>query len=133
MTFLQRVLKLQAALWAISGALLCLVPGWLLSDVFRQPALPEHAWIRATGVMSIVLAMLMVLVAQRVGDVWWWAWSFALLEAGSATVFVLNAAFGLPTGAAAWPWWSLGAVHAAVGTLILLGIAAAGREKPIVP
>ena len=36
MTFLQRVLKLQAALWAISGALLCLVPGWLLTDVLRD-------------------------------------------------------------------------------------------------
>jgi len=63
--------------------------------------------------------------------------SFAIgegIEGGAiAAIVVLNAAFGLPTGAAAWPWWSLGAVHAAVGALILLGIAAAGREKPIVP
>jgi hypothetical protein len=133
MTFLQRVLKLQAALWAVMGALLVVVPRWLLHDAFGQPPMPEHAWIRAAGVMAVVLAMLMVLVAQRVSDVWWWAWSFALLEAGTATVFVLNAAFGLPTGADAWPWWSLGGVNVAFGALDLVGITAAGREKPIVP
>jgi hypothetical protein len=132
-TFLQRVLKLRAALWALLGALLGLTPGWLLTDVFGQPALPEHAWIRAMAVMIIVLAMLMVLVAQRVGEVWWWAWSFAVLEAGTATVFVLNAAFGLPTGAAAWPWWMLGGLSVTFGALVLVGIAAASHEKPIVP
>jgi len=133
MTFLQRVLKLQAALWAVTGALLIFVPRWLLHDAFGQPPMREHAWVRAAGVMAVVLAMLMVLVAQRVSDVWWWAWSFALLAAGTATVFVLNAAFGLPTGADAWPWWSLGGVHASFGALDLVGITAAGREKPIVP
>src|SRR5688500_2400185 len=72
MAFLQRVLKIQAALWALSGMLLLLVPRWLLHDAFGQPPMREHAWIRAMGVMAIVLAMLMVLVAQRVTDVWWW-------------------------------------------------------------
>ena len=133
MAFLQRVLKIQAALWALSGLLLLLVPRWLLHDAFGQPPMREHAWIRATGVMGLVLAMLMVLVAQRVTEVWWWAWSFAVLEAGTATVFVLNAAFGVPTGAATWPWWTLGGVNVVLGALVLVGIAAAGREKPIVP
>ena len=133
MAFLQRVLKIQAALWAVFGAVLLLAPRWLLHDAFGQPPMREHAWIRAMGVMGIVLAMLMVLVAQRVTDVWWWAWSFAVLEAGTATVFVLNAAFGIPSGAAAWPWWTLGGVNVVVGALVLLGIAVAGREKPIVP
>jgi hypothetical protein len=133
MAFLQRVLKLQAALWALFGAALIFVPRWLLHDALGQPPMPEHAWIRAMGVMAVVVAMLMVLVAQRVGEVWWWAWSFALLEAGTATVFVLNAAFGLPLGADGWPWWTLGAVNALFGALDLVGIAAASREKPIVP
>jgi hypothetical protein len=133
MAFLQRVLKVQAALWAVAGALLGLFPRWLLHDAFGQPPMGEHAWVRAAGIMAIVLAMLMVLVAQRVADVWWWGWSFALLEAGTATVFVLNAAFGLPDGAEAWPWWALGGVSVVLGGLDLVGIAAAGREKPIVP
>ena len=105
----------------------------LLHDAFGQPPMREHAWVRAMGVMAIVLAMLMVLVAQRATDVWWWAWSFAVLEAGTATVFGLNAAFGLPEGAPAWPWWTLAGASVVLGALDLLGIAAAGREKPIVP
>jgi hypothetical protein len=133
MAFLQRVLKIQAALWAVFGAALVLAPRWLVHDALGQPPMREHAWVRAMGVMAVVLAMLMVLVAQRVTEVWWWAWAFALLEAGTATVFVLNAAFGVPTGADAWPWWAFGAVNVLVGALDLLGIAAAGREKPIVP
>lgn len=133
MAFLQRVLKLQATLWAVVGAVLVVVPRWLLHDALGQPPMAEHAWQRAMGVMAIALAMLMVLVAQRVSDVWWWAWAFALLEAGTATVFILNAAFGVPTGADAWPWWALGAVSVAFGALDLVGIAAASREKPIVP
>jgi len=133
MAFLRRVLKAQAALWALFGIALALVPRWLLHDALGQPPMREHAWVRAMGVMAVVLAMLMVLVAQRVRDVWWWAWSFAVLEAGTATVFALNAAFGLPGGAPAWPWWTLAGVNVAFGGLDLLGIAAAGREEPIVP
>jgi hypothetical protein len=133
MAFLRRVLKVQAVLWALSGVVLALVPRWLIHDAFGQPPMREHAWIRAMGVMAVVLAMLMVLVAQRVRDVWWWAWSFAVLEAGTATVFALNAAFGLPSGAPAWPWWTLAGANVAFGVLDLLGIAAAGREEPIVP
>ena len=133
MTFLQRVVKAQAILWAASGVVLALVPRWLLHDVFAQPPMREHAWVRAAGVMAIVLAMMMVLVAQRITEVWWWAWAFALLEAGTASVFALNAAFGLPRDAAGWPWWSLATVNAAFGALVLLGISRASREKPIVP
>jgi hypothetical protein len=133
MAFLQRVLKIQAALWITFGILVTLVPRWLLHDALGQPPMPEHAWTRVMGVMAVVLGMLMVLVAQRVTEVWWWAWSFAVLEAGTATVFALNAALGLPSGASAWPWWVLAAVNGLFGALDLVGIATAGREKPIVP
>ncbi len=64
----------------------------------EQPPLIDDAWIRALGVIAVVLALLMVLVAQRLEDVWWWAWAFVVLEAGTATVFVLHALFGLPEG-----------------------------------
>ncbi|MGZ5302364.1 MAG: hypothetical protein ACXWEJ_11170, partial [Actinomycetota bacterium] len=99
MTFLRRVLSAQAALWAVFGFIVGIAPGWLLETVAGQPALTDDAWFRALGVIAVVLALLMVLVAQRLEDVWWWAWAFVVLEAGTATVFVLHALFGLPEGA----------------------------------
>jgi hypothetical protein len=133
MTFLQRVLKVQAALWVSFGVMLALVPRWLVLEVLDQPPVPQHVWLRATGVMAVVLSMLMVLIAQRITEVWWWAWSFVLLEAGTATLFVLRAAFRVPSGSSAWAWWVLGGVNAAFAALVLLGIARASRERPIVP
>jgi len=132
-TFLQRVLKLQAALWALAGVALAVAPGPVLEGVLDQPPISERAWVRVAGVCAVVLAMLMVLVGQRVADVWWWAWSFALLEAGVATVFALKAAFRLVPGASAWSWWALAGVSAAFGALDLAGLARASREKPFVP
>lgn len=131
MTFLRRVLKVQAAVWAVVGVLLAAVPVFVVDGLLGQPVPQEGAWLRLAGVMAVVLAMLMVLVAQRVTEVWWWAWAFALLEAGNATVFLLNALFGVPSGAAAWPWWIGGAVSAAFGALDLVGLAFAGAERPV--
>ena len=99
MTFLRRVLSAQAALWAVFGFVVGVAPGWLLQTVARQPALTDDAWLRALGVIAVVLALLMMLVSQRLEDVWWWAWAFVVLEAGTATVFMLHALFGLPEGA----------------------------------
>jgi hypothetical protein len=133
MTFLQRVLKVQAALWALFGAALGLFPRWLVVEVLDQPAMPQHVWLRASGVMAIVLAMLMVLMAQRITEVWWWAWSFVLLEAGTATLFILKGAFRVVPGTSSWAWWVLGGVNAVFAALLLLGLARASREQPIVP
>lgn len=130
MTFLRRVLNAQAALWAVFGFAVGIVPRWLLETVARQPALTDDAWFRALGVMAVVMALLMVLVAQRLEDVWWWAWAFVVLEAGTATVFVIHALFGLPEGASVWSWWLLASVNGAVGALDLVGLAIAAQEKP---
>lgn len=129
MTFLRRILYLQAALWAIFGAALVAAPGWLVVTVGGQPA-SDHAWLRVLGVMAIVFALLMVLVAQRLEDVWWWSWAFVVLEAGTATVFALHALLGLPPGAAAWWWWLLAAVNGMIGALELVGLGLAAQEKP---
>lgn len=131
MTFLRRVLKVQAALWALHGVALALAPAQLLR-LFDQPIPQEGAWLRIAGVMALVLAMLMVLVSQNLTQTWWWAWAFAVLEAGVATVSILNAVFGVPADAAAWPWWFSGIASMVFGTLDLIGIARAGQEKPIV-
>ena len=102
MTFLRRVLNADAAMWTIFGLVVGVAPGWLLETVAGQAPLIDDAWIRALGVIAVVLALLMVLVAQRLDDVWWWAWAFVVLEAGTATVFFLHVLFGLPDDAAVW-------------------------------
>ena len=130
MTFLRRVLSAQAALWAVFGFVVGVAPGWLLQTVSRQPALADDAWLRALGVIAVVLALLMMLVSQRLEDVWWWAWAFVVLEAGTATVFMLHALFGLPEGAATWSWWVLAFVNGAFAVLDLVGLGLAAQEKP---
>ena len=132
MKLLRRVLYWQAALWAATAAALVAVPGWLVERVLDQPPLGEDAWLRITGVTAFALALLMVLVANRLEDVWWWAWAFVILEAGTAAVFVLNALAGLAEGVAAWPWWVLGALNALVGAVELAALARTGVEKPVV-
>jgi hypothetical protein len=132
MTLLRRTLKVQAALWAIWSLAVGLVPRLVLEDVFDQPELADYAWVRASAVMGLVLALLMVLVAQRVDELWWWAWAFIVLEVGTATVFAINAITGPPDGAPAWPWWMLAAVNAIVAVCLVGGMGIAGQEKPFV-
>jgi len=132
MTLLRRTLKAQAALWLLWSIAIGLAPRLVLEDLFSQPILAEYAWVRASAVMGAVLALLMVLVAQRIEELWWWSWAFAVLEVGTATVFAVNALFGVPEGAAVWPWWGLAAINAAFGALLLAGMGLAGQEKPFV-
>ena len=132
MSLLARALKVQAALWFLGALGFGLVPKWLIEDLADQPPLPEYAWVRTGAVMGFVLALLMVLIARRLDDVWWWAWAFVVLSVGMATVLILNGAFALPRGAAAWPWWTLGGVHLALAAAAMVGLARAGQEKPFV-
>ena len=130
MTFLRRILTIQAALWGILGAVMTVVPRWAAETVAAQPPLPDDTWLRALGVMAIVLALLMVLVSQRLEDVWWWAWAFVVLEAGTATLFAIHVLIGLPRGVAIWPWWLLALANGAVGALELVGLGLTAQEKP---
>ena len=132
MVLLQRVLKVQGALLALGGVLLAVVPVFTLDSLLDQPVPVEGAWLRMLGVTSIVLALFMVLVSQHAAETWWWAWGFAILETGIATVATLNAVFGVPDGAATWPWWALAVGSIVFGGLDLVGIARAGQDKPIV-
>jgi hypothetical protein len=132
MTFLQRVLKAQAFVWFVAAIGFGLVPRWLVETVMSQAPEPEYVWVRAGAIMGLVLAMFMVLVAQRIGDVWWWSWAFAVVSAGLATLCIVTAAFGVPVGSATWPWWALGLGHLVLGALDLWGLSLAGQEKPVV-
>ena len=132
MTLLRRLLKIDAALWTVSSMAVLVAPGWVVDDLLNQPPSPGYGWLRASAVMGLVLAMLMVLVSQKLDELWWWAWAFAILEVGTATVFALTALLGLPDGAAAWPWWVLAGVNGALGAGFLAGLGIAGQEKPFV-
>jgi hypothetical protein len=128
---LRRLLGIQAALWALTGILLAAAPGWSIETVMNQPALGDVVWLRILGIASLVLAMLMVMVRQKLEDIWWWAWAFALLEAGTATVFILHALFGVPAGGSAGVFWLLGVVNAAFAAGLLLGLGFASQEHPV--
>ena len=132
MKLLRRLLKVQAALWLIWSIAAGLVPRWVLEDLFGQPVLADYVWVRAAAVMGVALALLMVLVAQRIEEHWWWSWAFALLEVGTATVFAINAAVGVPDGAAAWPFWTIAVLNGLFGAGLLAGMGIAGQERPIV-
>ncbi len=129
MKLLRATLRWQAVLWATSGAVLLVAPGWLVEVVLGQPPLGEDAWLRLTGVLSMAIAAQMVLVARAVEELWWWSWTFVLLEVATALVAVLNALFGLSPDAAAWPWWTLGIVNAGIAALEITALAKAGTER----
>jgi hypothetical protein len=126
---LRRTLWWQAGLWAVAGLAFLAVPGWLVEEVFDQPPIGEEAWLRVLGAMAIALAMTTILVANRIEELWWWAWAFAILEFLTAAVFALNALVDLPEDAAAWPWWLLAAANLLVGLLDLVGLARTGLER----
>lgn len=132
MKLLRRLLKVQAILWAAWGLLALVAPRWQVETAMGQPALGDAVWLRSIGVLSLALALLMVLVSQKLDEVWWWSWAFAVVDIGLATVCVVHVLLGLPDGAAAWPWWALGGVNAVLGAGLLAGMAGAGQEKPFV-
>ena len=129
MTALRRVLYLDALLTALSSVGLLAAPGWFL-DVLGQPAVADEAWLRLLGVAGFVLALLMVLVAHRAEELWWWCWAFVIVEVGSAAVASLHLLLGLPGGTAAWPWWAVAGVSWLFAGGFLWGIARAGTEAP---
>lgn len=130
MALLRRVLYWQAALWTAAGAVEIAAPRWFLETVLRQPPYPDVAYVRSMGVMCVAFALLMVLVAQRLEDVWWWAWAFALTDAALATVSVLNAVLGPVEGSATTYWWLLGAGNVAFASGLMVGMARTGQERP---
>jgi hypothetical protein len=117
--------------WAVAGVALAATPGFVLNTVFDQPALSEDAWIRLVGVQSFGLAMLMVLVAHRLEDLWWWSWAFALATLATAAVVALNAAFGLEPGQSGLLWWLFSLVAIGFALWLLTGLYVTSQENPL--
>jgi hypothetical protein len=127
---LKRVLYVQALVATITAIGLVAFPGFLLETILGQPRYPDYAWVRLVGVQAIALSLLIVLVAQRIEELWWWSWAFVVVAFGTAAVTTLHALVGLPTGAETWPWWGLGLFSWLITFGLLRGIAQAGAQSP---
>ena len=130
MTLLDRVLRAQALVWTAAGLGVVAVPRWVLVTVFKQVPYPDYTYVRVSGAMAIGLSLLAVLVARKIEDVWWWAWSFAITDAAVATITATNALVGRPDGSSALLWWLVSAVNAALAAGLLVGLGRTGQEKP---
>jgi hypothetical protein len=127
---LRTFLYAGAAIWTASGLALAVVPRFLLHEAFHNPRIRDYALVRILGVVSIGMAMLMVLVAQRLEDVWWWAWAFIITSAGVTTVAFLHAIFGDRSGRAQLMLWLTGAANAILAAGLLTGMGRTAQEKP---
>ncbi|MEP7059706.1 MAG: hypothetical protein ABI828_03150 [Actinomycetota bacterium] len=131
MRWLRNALYVTAACWAGSGIAVALFPSRILL-AFGQPTYPDYAYVRATGILCAGMALLMVVVAQHLNEVWWWSWPFAITAASLATLSAANAIWGLPGRADSTIWWIFAAGNLVLTAGILLGMQAASHEKPFV-
>jgi hypothetical protein len=127
---LRRVLVIQAVVWAACGAAIAVAPRFVLVTMFDLAPLPDTGYVRIAGIFSFSLALLMVLVARRLEQLWWFAWAFVLAAIGSAVVAALNAAFGLSDGASPLLWWLFAAASTSFTVGLLAGLAKTGTERP---
>src|SRR4029453_18863512 len=103
---------------------------WILVDVFDQMRYPDYAYVRVAGVVSFAAALLMVITAQRLEDMWVFAWAYVCAAAGTFVVALANAAWGHPDGSSAALWWLFAAARLAFTVGLLAGLAEAGNERP---
>ncbi|MDP8956990.1 MAG: hypothetical protein M3N24_08540 [Actinomycetota bacterium] len=130
MNSLRRTLYIGAAFMALGGLLMVVAPRFFLVVMLRQFELPDYVPPRLAGVGAVVGAMLMVLVAHRIEDVWWWSWAFVIGAVGFALISLLRAVFG-PPGASVLPWWLLALGAAAFGASLVWGLFLASQERPL--
>jgi peptidoglycan/LPS O-acetylase OafA/YrhL len=129
MAILRRALLLFAAVWAVCGIAIVIVPRWLLVTWFDQPGYPDYTYVRVCGVAALGSAALALMISRRLDEVWWWSWAFVLEAGATALVTGLHAVFD---DGGAWFWWLFAVSNAALAAFLVAGIARAGVEKPIV-
>jgi hypothetical protein len=127
-SFLRRVLYLDAVLNAALGLGLIALPRFLLVDVFGQSIYPDYAFVRVFGAAALALALLEVLIGQRVDELYFWCWTFVLFEGARAAILTLHVLFGLPEGASPFMWWLGAGVRWAAAFGLVLGIGRASGE-----
>ena len=104
MKLLKRFLYWEAVLLAVGGLFASAFPRWLLETVFAQPPSPD-GWVRIAGVQALGFAMLAVVIAHRIEELWWASWAYVITSALVAAVTAGYALFGLPEGVSAVLWW----------------------------
>jgi hypothetical protein len=135
---LRRVLYVFAVVTVLGGVLLAALPRFVLVTWFHQVPLDQWAWVRIVGIQLVAAAMFAVLVAQRVHDLWFWGWAFAIPTALSFLVFGATGAVGpdcamvgerliCPTSTL---WWILAAITGLLSVGFVIGLARAGQEAP---
>jgi hypothetical protein len=127
---LRRVLLLQALVWSVCGVAIAVAPRFILVSIFDLTPSPEYGYVRVAGIFSFSLALLMVLVARRLTEIWWFTWAFVVASAGSGIVAALTALFGLPDGASPLLWWLFAAASTSFTVGLLAGLAKTGTERP---
>jgi len=130
MSLLRRTLLAMAAVWAASGAALVIAPRWLLVEAFDQVPYPDYAYVRVAGVVSFCAALLMVITAQRLEELWVFTWAFVFAAVGTFLVAVANAAWGHPEGSSALVWWIFAASSLAFAAGLIAGLAKTGTQRP---
>jgi hypothetical protein len=130
MPLLRRTLYVMALVWSASGIGLTLVPRWILVDLFDQVPYPDYAYVRVAGVVSFSAALLMVITAQRLEELWVFAWAFVFAAAGTFVVAFVNAAWGRPAGSGSLLWWMFAAFSLSFTLGLLAGLAKTGSERP---
>jgi hypothetical protein len=127
---LRRTLYAMAAVWAGCGLVLVVAPRPALVDVFDQVAYPDYAYVRIAGVVSFATALLMVITAQKLEEMWVFTWAFVVAAAGTFAVAAANALWGHPAGSGVFLWWLLAAVSLVFTLGLLAGLAKTGTERP---
>ncbi len=130
MPLLRRTLYAMAVVWAGCGVALVAVPRWVLVDLFDQVPYPDYAYVRVAGVISFSAALLMVITAQRLEEMWVYAWAFVFAGAGTFLVAVANAAWGRADGSGALLWWLFAAFSLVFTLGLLAGLARTGTQRP---
>ncbi len=120
---------IQAAVWAACGLALAVAPRFVLVTIFDLPPLPDDGYVRIAGICSFSLALLMVVIARRLDEIWWFAWAFVFAAAGTAVVAAFEAV--LAEGSAML-WWLFAAVSLAFTVGLLAGLAKTGGERPVI-
>ena len=128
MNSLRRTLYLGAATTALPGLLMTIAPRFFIVVLAQQVELPEYAGVRMMGVGGVVGGMLMVLVAHRADDVWWWSWAFVIGAAGIALIALLRAVLG-PREGSALSWWLLAIGSTAFAGSLIWGLFLASQER----
>jgi hypothetical protein len=136
MSVLRRVLYTHALASVVLGVLLAAVPRLLLVRVFHQLPYNDYSLVRLAGIQLIAAAMFAVLVAQRVEDLWFWGWAFAIPTALAFLLFGSTAAIGnecgvvngLPKCPSSLLWWVLAVVTGVLAAGYVVGLARAGNE-----